>query len=143
MAHQISWNKSYELGVEEIDDQHHYFIVLINRLATDLEHIEEDDHAFPAAVIAELNAYARFHFISEENLMARYGYPDLETHNLHHMELLNQLSNKEVMLQVNKSGGEARKIIDFLVEWFFNHTTKEDRRAAEYIKSKRPRSVED
>ena len=40
-----------------------------------------------SALIAELNAYARFHFISEENMMARAGYPDLEAHRKHHNEV--------------------------------------------------------
>lgn len=36
MTNKISWTNDYEIGVEEIDFQHHYFSLLINRLMDEL-----------------------------------------------------------------------------------------------------------
>ena len=129
----IDWQSSYELGIEDIDYQHHFFINLINRLAEDLT--SSDDPEYRAGIISELNAYARFHFISEENMMLRAGYPDLKAHRSHHRELLDQLSIKQARLEIRHSEMEQRDMLDFLVHWFFQHTTREDRLFADYLHS--------
>ena len=81
----IDWNQKYDLGVEDIDFQHHFFLNLINRLAKDL--LELDNTDYQLSLISELNAYANFHFISEENMMRRANYPELEIHQKHHLDI--------------------------------------------------------
>ena len=131
-ANRIDWDKKYELGIEDIDFQHHYFLNLINRMAEELA--QSDDMAYRTAVISELNAYARFHFISEENLMTRAGYPGVERHRKHHRDLLDELSSRQSELGIRKSNDAADKVIDFLINWFLSHTAEEDRRFAEYLR---------
>lgn len=128
--HHIHWSHEFELGIEDIDIQHHFFVNLINRLIDELA--RPDVTAYRAALISELNAYARFHFISEENLMARAGYPHLDEHRDHHFQLIEQLSAKQNRLMLNDSAEEAEAIIRFLMEWFVNHTTREDRRFVDF-----------
>ncbi len=126
----IEWSSSYELGIEDIDFQHHFFLNLINRLADEMrtaEHLK-----YRTALIAELNAYARFHFISEENMMTKAGYPGLENHKKHHRELIDQLSSKGNRLVKFQSDKEAGEIIEFLLNWFIQHTMHEDRLFADY-----------
>ena len=90
------------------------------------------DQTDRSALIAELNAYARFHFISEENMMAKANYPQLEDHRKHHLDLISKLNSREAMLQLEKSDKSAQHIVDFLVSWFVNHTTGEDRLFADF-----------
>lgn len=61
---QYEWKTDYELGSEDIDFQHHFFFNLILRLAQELAQSREQ--VCQDALIDELSAYARFHFISEE-----------------------------------------------------------------------------
>ncbi len=127
----IKWKSEYDLGIEDIDFQHHFFVNLINRLSHELtssNHVE-----YQTALIRELNAYASFHFISEENMMFRAGYPLLEQHKKHHFELIEQLSNKGNLFRLNPTVEEGQKTINFLVNWFFDHTSKEDRLFADYL----------
>jgi len=132
MIHEnIVWNSSYELGIEDIDYQHHFFLNLINRLSDELLKVE--DANYKRALISELNAYARFHFISEENMMQREGYPKLQEHRELHRELIDQLSIRQNMLMLRASEKEADEIIDFLVNWFLSHTNHEDRLFADYL----------
>ena len=131
MSMQIEWKADYELGVEDIDYQHHFFFNLINRLENELKDHESID--YQAGIISELNAYARFHFISEENMMVRSGYPGLEEHKILHCELIDQLSSRENMLLIDRSARESRDIITFLVDWFFDHTMTIDRLFADYL----------
>jgi hemerythrin-like metal-binding protein len=127
----LEWTPSYELGIEDIDFQHHFFFNLIVRLAKDLT--ESDDVQYRSALISELNAYARFHFISEENLMMRHGFPELGGHKYLHMELLDQLSTRANMLALEANDKQAQEIVDFLVDWFLQHTSRIDRIFAEYL----------
>lgn len=126
----INWEVKYELGIEDIDFQHHYFLNLINRLSDELRMTTSQDRR--SALIAELNAYARFHFISEENIMAGANYPDLQNHRQQHLDLISQLNSKEAMLQLEKSDRRADDIVEFLVNWFIGHTTGEDRQFADF-----------
>ena len=129
----IHWKLNYNLDIEDIDFQHHFFANLINRLSKELyssEHVE-----YQSALIAELNAYACFHFISEENMMFRVSYPNLEEHKQHHLALIEQLSNEGNMFRLHPSKEKAEKIIDFLVHWFLNHTLHEDKLFADYLHS--------
>ncbi|MCU7804358.1 MAG: hemerythrin family protein [Candidatus Thiodiazotropha sp. (ex Lucinoma annulata)] len=130
----IDWVAEYELGINDIDFQHHYFLDLINRLSDELGRV--DNITYQSALISELNAYARFHFISEENIMGRAGYPMLDEHKRYHLELIDQLTSKEARLQMDRSEIRAKDIIDFLVEWFLKHTTHEDRLFSDYLQNK-------
>ncbi|HRY14473.1 MAG: hemerythrin family protein [Leptospiraceae bacterium] len=127
----IEWKNDYEIGIEDIDFQHHFFLNLINRLSNELATV--DDLNYREALINELSAYARFHFISEENMMYRTGYPDLEQHRNLHRELIDKLSNEELYLFLHRSSKSIEQIIDFLLGWFFNHTLNADRLFANYL----------
>lgn len=124
----IQWDVKYETGIEEIDLQHRYFLRLINRLAEELATTE--DEKYRDRLLDELRQYASFHFISEENLMRKFGYPGLQAHRLLHLHLLDMLSSRG-------AGHSVQHLIDFLVEWFMGHTASEDRQIGEYIRSAR------
>ena len=130
----IDWSPNYELGIEDIDFQHHLFLNLINRLSGELEDAELPE--YKVSIVAELNAYARFHFISEENMMVKADYPQLAEHKEHHRKLIDQLSAKGNMLLKKGSEKEGQRIIDFLVDWFVNHTRVEDRLFADYMRTR-------
>ncbi len=130
----IHWKLNYNLNIEDIDFQHHFFANLINRLSKELYSSEQVE--YQSALIAELNAYAHFHFISEENMMFRVDYPNLEQHKQHHLALIEQLSNEGNTFRLHPSKDKAEKIIDFLVHWFLNHTLHEDKLFADYLHSK-------
>jgi hemerythrin len=128
----IEWQSKYEVGIEDIDFQHHFFLNLINRLAGELT--KSDDLEYKSDLISELNAYARFHFISEENMMSRVGFPGYINHKNLHLELIDQLSSRANMFAIENSNAESVHIIDFLVDWFFFHTNTIDREFAAYLK---------
>jgi hemerythrin len=128
----IEWHSKYELGIEDIDFQHHFFLNLINRLANELR--QSDNLERQNALISELSAYARFHFISEENIMFAAGYPDFIEHKNLHFELLDQLSSRTNRLAIQKSDTAGVDIIDFLIDWFLHHTSTIDRVFADWMR---------
>ncbi|MDJ0805587.1 MAG: bacteriohemerythrin [Gammaproteobacteria bacterium] len=129
MTHTLIWNNSYKLGIEEIDLQHHYFINLIARLESELAGAKDVEYI--NKLLNELVKYTQFHFISEENLMYKIDYPGLEAHRNQHFHLLNLLNGKLGLY--NQSLLPAEDVIDFLKEWFVDHTLKEDKKITQYI----------
>ncbi|MCA9606010.1 MAG: hemerythrin family protein [Myxococcales bacterium] len=131
----IEWDSRFELGIEDIDLEHRYFLNLIHRILDEMR--SEGDPAHRTGLIEELNAYARFHFISEENMMRRAGYPELDAHREHHRRLTDELSAKQAFLAMQPSEAHAEAILGFLQTWFVEHTLKEDRRFATFLGKKR------
>lgn len=131
-ADRFPWRPEFDLGIREVDDQHHHFVGLINKFTAELWESRHEE--YQRMLVAELNAYARFHFISEENLMYRTGYPELARHKLHHRDLLDQLSAKQVRLAMDKTEQRKDEIVAYLVDWFTHHTTREDREFADYLR---------
>jgi hemerythrin len=129
------WEAKYELGLEDIDLQHHLFFNLINRISDQI--LKDDGSGYIKALIDELNAYARFHFTSEETMMQYANYPKYEEHKQHHLDLIQRLSIKEYNLLHPKSAEETHEIIDFLRSWFLHHTSAEDREFVAYLNEQR------
>ncbi|MBT3013849.1 MAG: bacteriohemerythrin [Candidatus Thiodiazotropha sp. (ex Lucina aurantia)] len=123
------WSKEYELGIKEIDLQHQYFFRLITRLADELKN--SSDFPYQKSLFVELGLYTHFHFVSEENLMQRSGYPGLHEHKKLHNKLIDGLNKNKLLFEEGHI--EAIQVIDFLKMWFISHTVKEDRKFAEYI----------
>ncbi len=67
----ISWNESYNTGIELIDQQHRRLIEMLNL------HLVEGllDHPLQkaSAMLADFQNYAEFHFRTEENLAEKSG----------------------------------------------------------------------
>jgi len=129
------WLAEYELGIEDIDLQHHFFFNLINRLARELRVTQ--DIQYRIDLMNELSAYAKFHFMSEENMMRKSEYPQFMHHKFQHMELIDSISRvgNQLFLTENDPNGEA--VVIFLREWFLKHTKKVDREFADYLLKER------
>lgn len=126
------WKEEYNTGIDDIDYQHKYFLGLINRLKTLQE--READHLHMTKYSGEIMLYTRFHFCSEENLMAYYEYPGLEEHALFHRNLITQINNRINLFEIEKLSLE--ELIDFLIQWFITHITQKDVEFAHYLKER-------
>ena len=130
----LKWTHEYELGVEDIDLQHHYFVNLINKISQLI--LDSNHQIYKSRLISELNAYARFHFTSEENMMLAAGYQGLGEHKNLHRELLEQLSEKEKMID-SHAGSQVmlEEVVEFLADWFAHHTLIEDKKFSDFLNS--------
>mgnify|MGYP000580865005 CR=1 FL=1 len=115
------WKPAYNTGCLQIDRQHKDFLQIINRLSQ----ADDDRPDFLAGLHEELRHYVAFHFTSEENLMVLHRYPDLERHRLEHRILLKDLASR--------IEGDRGRLVLFLVKWFVNHSTEEDRALARHM----------
>ena len=125
------WQDRYLIGWEDIDLQHHYFFNLVVKISE--AGGETVDPEYMKDLFSELYAYVRFHFRSEENIMKHAGFPGLEAHHRHHEELVQELHEKERQLWLDYSDEKLEETVAYLMNWFIQHTTGEDRRIAEFL----------
>ena len=126
----LEWSDTFLIGNDRIDFEHKTFFNLVADFQK--ARLEHADKKRLAHMLEEIALYAKFHFRSEENVMEQINYPDLAHHQQEHYNLIEVLSNKMLGLEMDMY--HAEDIEDFLVTWFIDHTSGEDRKIAEFQK---------
>ncbi len=112
-----------QLGIKLIDEQHARFFELMNQLiALDAG---SDERAVVAGVIGELVTYVTVHFRTEEELMARFDYPEIQAHQLEHARFAGQVEEFHRRFERGDIGLED-EMMAYLVDWFTTHVRRED-----------------
>lgn len=114
----ITWNESYSVGVEKINDQHKKLVEIINKLHEGMKSGQAKN--VMEGILNELVDYTKNHFKTEEDLFNQYNYPQGVQHKVEHENLLIKVGDF-----VNKFvSGDAiisMELMDFLREWLINH----------------------
>lgn len=121
------WKSSFELGFEQIDQQHQKLLGYLNGC------IESPAHS--DGVIENLKNYMNHHFSVEEKLMQLVSYPGAENHQREHQLFEDQISAIE---SAGTQGDANAKmlLVSFLRDWFLNHVISEDKRYAQFINTR-------
>jgi hemerythrin len=126
----LKWTQKWSVGINEIDNQHKFFIGLVNQ-AHDL--VKSKKGTELKMILANLTEFTRIHFTTEENYFQRYNYPYAKEHMIEHGKLtLKVLKFNERM---EKYGVKiVPDLLDFLKDWFNNHLKQHDFKYARYFK---------
>ena len=84
------WRPEYSVGIAKIDDQHKSLFRLLGELSVAIIQINQNDIKY---ILNTLENYMLYHFSSEEHLMDKYDYPDLEEHKNEHEEFKARVNN--------------------------------------------------
>ncbi|MCX8028249.1 MAG: hemerythrin domain-containing protein [Thermodesulfovibrionales bacterium] len=125
----IKWKKKYLTGCTVVDLQHQYFADLINRIVWEI--IDSKDTKYNQLLLEELVHYAQFHFISEENMLYKTNQQELKRQHKLHRALIETLNQKINTPDINQ---KPLDLINFLVNWFVEHTVNEDVRSFKHLK---------
>lgn len=125
---EIHWDKSWELGVFYIDEQHKQLVNIVNKIA-------KSQITGVYQLLSMLIKYAGEHFSDEENLMISVNYPDIPAHK--HEHRLFTRAMLEYSFRLNN--GEDKKVLqeelsEFVAKWFAYHLLQTDRKLVKYIK---------
>jgi hemerythrin-like metal-binding protein len=88
------WRDEYAVGVAQIDEQHRRLIEMIASFYEALATREKTQQAL-GDLLAGLLEYTRYHFSTEEGLMQRTSYPQLEAHKREHAGFVTKVSDME------------------------------------------------
>jgi hemerythrin len=126
----IEWDNKFEIGHERIDSEHRIFLGLIKDLDRAIANGDSRDRI--RRVLDEIQLYARFHFVSEENIMTDVDYPALDAHRGEHARLLSLLEDRVQSYRMDPANSGV-EIVEFMFSWFALHTTHEDKKIAGFL----------
>ena len=123
------WNSNFEVGIEQIDNQHKELVRIINLLAANL--VNGSNDVVLNKIFNSLANYADYHFKEEEEIWSKYFNND-EWHSEHDTT---HSSFIEDVLKIK--GNEDNKplddvigdIISYLTHWLAYHILESDRKS--------------
>ena len=120
----IEWNDKYSVGISKIDEEHKKLIGIINKAVVASKH--KDNSKEIIEILREMNDYAQAHFVTEENYMLEFGYPDYEQHKKEHQNFI-----IETIAFLDDAGKDDRRlayeILEHLKIWLVSHMQGVDR----------------
>lgn len=125
----IQWNKSVELNVPILDEQHKAMVDLTNQLHNLLE---TNNKAQINKTLKSILDEMEIHFETEDKLMKESKLPLFFSHKLEHERFYNKLNNIYFRIE----SGEKQLTLDNLKMikiWFFNHIEFKDRSLADHV----------
>lgn len=120
----LEWGPKLELGVEEIDRQHHKLVGIINRLHVAVTKGQREAKFVPS-IIAELMAYAIEHFEAEEKLQINSHYFGLGAHQEEHGAFIDKIGALEMTMKTGIV--DLVPVLKFVKDWFIEHTQGSDK----------------
>jgi len=126
----VSWNDSFSIGIDIIDEHHRYLFDLVNKL----HRVITDKHGARevARVLHGLSQYAQIHFRAEEKMMDHYGFAELEHQKHQHQHFESKLKTFYDELHINPLTAQF-DMITYLKEWLVRHIVVEDGRLSELV----------
>ncbi|THB67197.1 MAG: chemotaxis protein [Desulfovibrio sp.] len=126
----VQWTDALSVGVELIDGQHKVLVDLINKLNNAMKRGESEQLMLD--IVNELAEYAVSHFQTEEDLFAKYGYPEAEAHARIH----EQFVAKVVDFKQGLESGTAKvtmEVMRFLKDWLVQHIQGTDKKYGPFL----------
>lgn len=130
----MPWSSALELGIGKIDEQHRWLVDRINALHDELQK-GSPDRKILGDTLESLVDYTMNHFVVEEELFKRHGYPQADDHLAEH----NGFTTKIIQQMDQFHAGTAEVCNDtmaMLKDWLTHHIMTVDKAYVPFLKSK-------
>lgn len=129
-ANFVVWRPDYAIGIQVIDEEHKTLLTLINSLLAAV-HCNTGEE-FEQHALNELVAYTKYHFSREEELMAKYDFPDYEGHKAQHDQMIMRVES--FLKRYEQRGRKAlEEVAAYLKLWLVQHILGTDRKYGPYL----------
>jgi len=135
MIETFHWDRSFETGIETVDEQHHHLVDLINAFGALLaENVIEVDAVERA--LEEMGEYANYHFTEEETMMRQAGIDPrhFTAHHREHELFMEDVAARRTGLREGDRA-QAESLLQFLVYWLIYHILGTDQYMARQLAS--------
>ena len=106
----LIWDRSFSVNVKRCDEDHRKLLAMVNALSQAMR--AGKGSSVITDVVADLNAYFKSHFATEEGLLERTNYPELETHRAKHQAFIARVHEFEQSLE--HDGDKSATVLDFM-----------------------------
>ncbi|MCL2875544.1 MAG: bacteriohemerythrin [Betaproteobacteria bacterium] len=129
----MPWSDELVLGIDSIDKQHRWLVDTTNRLHDELAFRYPKQEELEK-ILEGLMEYAINHFIVEEDLFNRYGYPEERVHRARHDEFSRYVL--QLLLKCERGEQVSDEVLEFLRTWLVKHILTEDKAYVPFLKEK-------
>jgi hemerythrin-like metal-binding protein len=128
----LEWKNEFSVNIPNVDNQHRKLIELISNLDETMRRGGEKQ--LLGQTLAVVIRYTRYHFDTEERLMAATAYPGIANHIEEHKVLLRTIVEFE---RLHERGAVefTPSIMGFLEEWLVTHMLRLDKPMGEYLRA--------
>ena len=126
------WKQQYSVGYAQIDEQHKRLFELADELHQAMSAGKGKEVL--RKTLANLIAYTKGHFATEERLMQKHHYPDYAAHKAAHDALTARVVQFEKEFEAGRSTMTV-DVLQFLRDWLTHHIGETDTKIAAHIKS--------
>jgi hemerythrin len=123
----FTWDDKLSVGITKMDEHHRKLVSMINDLHDAMKEGRGKDLMAP--MLKGLLDYANFHFSSEEAMMQKMGFADLESHKAEHEKFIQKVNAFNNDLNKGKLA-LSMDVMVFLKDWLLNHILKSDKQYA-------------
>jgi len=126
----FNWNDSFLIHIEEIDNQHHGLVNLVNDLHDSMRRGE--GHEVLNTILNKLIEYTLVHFEIEENYFKKFGYTNAESHIQEHAAFIQKVNESKLRFE-NGTLLVSFELLNFLSEWLSTHIKGTDKKYAPFL----------
>ncbi len=127
----MPWTDELLTGISKVDEQHKWLVETTNQLHDEVTK-PSPDVVVVGQTLRELVEYTFKHFIMEEELFKRLGYPGTESHLAQHNAFTNDIT---ALLERHNSGETvSTEALDLLKNWLVDHIMKTDKAYVPFLK---------
>jgi hemerythrin len=132
---EIRWNDTLSVNVPDIDNQHRRFIARVNALNKAI--VECEDKTTIERLLDLMLMEATHHFWHEQELLAKWKYPDRAVHAAKHAQLTAQLGR--VMKEFEQADVSFTWAIKglYIKQLLVDHLLKEDMKYRDFLRMKK------
>lgn len=127
----MPWSDELKVGIEEIDEQHRWLVEQTNILHDALA--RDSEAGILGEILECLVDYTMNHFIVEEELFSRLGYPEGEAHKAQHDRFCSRVMD---LLQRHEAGETVGlQALELLKNWLVHHILTVDKAYVEHFRA--------
>jgi len=130
MVQRIEWSPAFELGVEEIDNDHRHLFGLVQEM---YEFVEKADIDLCHTGTERLIDALKEHFTREEKFLERIGYPDAGAHKEFHKLLLTRAEKLKQLCVDGGNHGTIEACYTEVMTFLFDEIIRGDAKFKSYI----------
>lgn len=127
----LRWSEKYSVNNEIIDIQHKMLFTIVNELNQQI--IDGQAVQTLEGTLEKMSIYATMHFRTEEDLLFKSNYKELQDHKLLHEAFKKKILDATQDLLKGKEMTTVISIHKFLQSWLTDHILEEDAKYNNHI----------
>ncbi len=130
----FEWTENDSVKIGVLDDQHQQLFGMVNELFTAMNATRGRN--ILGEILERLIHYTATHFEIEEDLMAKYDFPELDSHRNAHNAMRDKILNFRQQLDAGTNNNVAPELLVYLQHWLRNHIRVVDQRYSEFLNAR-------